>query len=65
VITAAQVLSAAQRAQWSVSNGRAEQIATATAPILAAFEPIDGRLDFDSDALSYTAVRDALAREGK
>jgi aspartyl-tRNA(Asn)/glutamyl-tRNA(Gln) amidotransferase subunit A len=49
------IASAARRAGWTLSEGRAEQIAQAVAPRLAAFESARAQLQFD-DAPNFEAV---------
>ncbi|QEI04415.1 hypothetical protein FXN63_00105 [Pigmentiphaga aceris] len=47
--TAQDIESAAQRAGWTLASGRAEQIAAAAAPRIAAFAKARDSLDFDDD----------------
>lgn len=47
--TAQEIDSAAQRAGWTLTAGRAEQIAAAAALRIAAFDKVRDRLDFDDD----------------
>jgi len=47
--TAEDIELAARRAGWALSPGRAEQIAAAAGPRLAAFQPARDSLDFDDD----------------
>lgn len=54
------IAAAAARVGWQISASRAAQIAAAAEPTLKAFEAARLRIDFDSDALSYLAVRDAV-----
>jgi hypothetical protein len=58
-VSAADILSTAARAGWSISAERAEQIAQSATPALVSFERARARLRFEDDADGFAkALRD-------
>lgn len=54
------IAAGARRLGWSLSSDRAAQLAVSAEPTLARFADVESRIDFDSDPLAYTTVRDAV-----
>lgn len=60
------IIAAAARCGWSLSAGRAQELAQSALPTLAAFARARETIDFDSDPLAFLVVRDAVKhREGR
>lgn len=59
-VLSATISSAAARCGWSLSAGRADELAHSAMPTLAVFARVRDTIDFDSDPLAFLAVRDSV-----